>query len=241
MSNEELAQLIQGGHTEYMAQLWEQQQGLLRKLSSRYLWRARRMCYDMEDLMQECYFALADAVAAYDPAKGWTFNSYIGYHVKNALADMLRMRNGTDKYIQALSTNQPIETMDGEKYNLLTFIPGPDNVEDDALDAVELEDLRRLMREALDPEDEQLLREYYGDARPSVRVLAQRYGTTYAKARRRIENALREVRRAATRKGYIHPRRIYSYRGRSPTESSATHNLEQERQEMNWLSGKLRE
>ncbi len=53
-----LAARIKDGKREYIEILWNQNQGIIRKIAGRYLRRAQIMRYDFEDLTQECYFAL---------------------------------------------------------------------------------------------------------------------------------------------------------------------------------------
>ncbi|RKJ38170.1 sigma-70 family RNA polymerase sigma factor [Acutalibacter sp. 1XD8-33] len=82
MSNEELAVLAQQGDREAIAGLWEQVKRLLYQLARRFYRRYGVECCSqrgvtMEDLEQECYLALLDAVRAYKPAGGWRFTTYL--------------------------------------------------------------------------------------------------------------------------------------------------------------------
>lgn len=73
MTNEELAFAIKAGQnvTENMAQLYEQNSGMIYKLTEKY-----KGIEDPEDLRQECYFGLVQAVETWDPAREVSFISY---------------------------------------------------------------------------------------------------------------------------------------------------------------------
>ncbi|NCA78075.1 MAG: hypothetical protein EOM90_17250 [Alphaproteobacteria bacterium] len=78
MSNEELAAAIQNGHTELLSELWDNTYKLLRMLITRqyksYAQRLKPAGSELDDFLQEGYFALKDAVKAYKPDNGVMFN-----------------------------------------------------------------------------------------------------------------------------------------------------------------------
>lgn len=98
-TNEELALLIQQGHTELYKQLWNQTQRLLKKLAlhdyHHMLSLFEAAGVEAEDCCQVAYFALMDAVNCFDEAKGLKLSSYFNYHLKNRLNDMLGKSRGT--------------------------------------------------------------------------------------------------------------------------------------------------
>lgn len=238
MSNEELATRIKGGGREYIEILWNQNQGIIRKVARRYLWRAQRMRYDFEDLAQECYFALVSAVEAYEPEGEYMFITYLVYHIRNTLGNMLMMR-GNDRYILPVSLDAPIAEEGGEAATLGSLVPSPENLEEDAADRIEIEELWAIINEECDPETVRLLRDYYGEGRPKVKELAEKYGTSPSRLQNRIKRALVPIRGRAQLKGMIRPRRTYRYRGgtswSSTTESSALANLQAEEAELERL------
>lgn len=235
MSNEELAARIKDGKQEYIEILWNQNQGIIRKIAGRYLWRAQLMRYDFEDLTQECYFALVSAVDAYKPEGGYMFITYLVYHIRNTLGNMLMMR-GNDRYIVPVSLDAPIADEEGEADALGSFVPSPENLEEDTTDRIRTEELWAIINDECDPETACLLREYFGEDKPGMKELAQKYGTTPSRLQNRIKKVLVQVRRKAQLKGMIHPRRIYRYRGgtswNSTTESSALDNIQAEEREL---------
>lgn len=174
MTNEELVLLIKGGEKERMADLWEQNKKLLRKLVSKYRFRAAMLCYDMDDLTQEAYFALERAVNAYNPEKALSFTSYLPFHIKNVMAEMLYTRNGVDKYILAVSTDKTID--EEENIKLIDTIPAPGCLCEDALDSVQNQELQRIIAETLTSDEQKALKLRFsrGLSYPKADVFAQK-------------------------------------------------------------------
>lgn len=82
MSNEELVKKIQKGinQTDNMEQLYSQNRGYIFKIANRYA----HVC-DIEDLMQEGYFGLYEAVQRYEDTAGVLFMSYASYWVRQSI------------------------------------------------------------------------------------------------------------------------------------------------------------
>lgn len=91
-TNEELALQIRGGNGEVISQLWDQCKGYIWKQAMR--WKAaysHRPDFDVEDLTQCGYFALCDAVAAFDPERG-TFITMLSYTLKTQFSAAIGCR-----------------------------------------------------------------------------------------------------------------------------------------------------
>ncbi len=80
MTNEELVCRIQGGEPDNMISLWQQNRGMIHKIANRY-----RAYADIDDLEQEGYLGLCDAVEHYDPAAGVKFITYALYWLKQRM------------------------------------------------------------------------------------------------------------------------------------------------------------
>lgn len=82
MDNEQLVSRIQGGddEAESMLQLWEQNRGFIATMARKYTSLA-----EMEDLEQEGYLGLCEAVRHYEPDKGMKFISYSAFWIKQAM------------------------------------------------------------------------------------------------------------------------------------------------------------
>lgn len=96
MNNEEIALQIKAGNTALYAELWKNMEKLL-TWKTKMLYNAQfprfvRAGLELDDLSQISFFALMAAVRAYDPQRGYAFNSYIDFHLRNLIAEALGQR-----------------------------------------------------------------------------------------------------------------------------------------------------
>lgn len=91
MDNEELVTAIQNGadRQNNMERLYLQNKGVMLKIARRYAAFA-----DIDDLMQEAYFALDNAVNTYDNTCGAKFTTYLSYHLKGAFFRFIGQNTG---------------------------------------------------------------------------------------------------------------------------------------------------
>lgn len=82
MTNEQLVMLINDGVdvAENMLQLWKQNEGFIYKIATKYKTYA-----ELEDLKQEGYFGLCEAVEHYDAVLGVLFINYAAFWIKQAM------------------------------------------------------------------------------------------------------------------------------------------------------------
>ena len=82
MDNEQLVTLIQAGEdeAENMLKLWQQNRGFIATVARKYTRLA-----EMEDLEQEGYIGLCEAVRHYEPDKGMKFISYAAFWIRQAM------------------------------------------------------------------------------------------------------------------------------------------------------------
>ncbi len=82
MSNEELVKQIQQGinSSDNMEQLYQQNYSLIRIIARKYAFND-----DMDDLLQEAYFGLYEAVQRYEDTAGVLFMSYATFWIKQAI------------------------------------------------------------------------------------------------------------------------------------------------------------
>ncbi|MGI6085224.1 MAG: sigma-70 family RNA polymerase sigma factor [Acetivibrionales bacterium] len=83
MSNEELVKQIRQGinETNNMEQLYNQNRGVIYKLAQKYAFNND----DIEDLLQEAYFGLYEAVKRYEGTAGVLFIYYASYWIRQAV------------------------------------------------------------------------------------------------------------------------------------------------------------
>ncbi len=81
-TNECIVAAVQAGdnEAENMLQLWRQNKGFIAMMARRYSAGA-----EMEDLEQEGYIALCEAVQHYDPDRGMSFISYAAFWIKRRM------------------------------------------------------------------------------------------------------------------------------------------------------------
>lgn len=91
MTNEQLVICIQAGEevADHMAQLWQQNQGIIGKLAEKYSHLAEE-----EDLKQEGYFGLWEAARRYNPKEGAKFITYASHWIRQKMVRYI-YNNGT--------------------------------------------------------------------------------------------------------------------------------------------------
>ncbi len=133
MQNEELATRIQAGERDLIPQLWEQVRGLILMLLLRLMNKAENRAraaergVDMEDLEQEGYFALLDAVQAYTDKDGYKFSAYLKYPIMNRFFNAVGLRTNkqrSDPLSRSSSLNEPAGGED-ESTERIDFIEDP--------------------------------------------------------------------------------------------------------------------
>ncbi|WP_346663997.1 sigma-70 family RNA polymerase sigma factor [uncultured Merdimonas sp.] len=82
MDNEQLVARIQSGENEAenMLQLWKQNKGFIATIARKY-----SAVVEMEDLEQEGYIGLCEAVRRYEPDKGTPFINYAAFWIRQAM------------------------------------------------------------------------------------------------------------------------------------------------------------
>ena len=189
-----MALRIQAGELEQLGPLWEDTRRLILHISRRYApdMRRRGNWIDWEDIEQSGFLALVAAVQAYDPAKGWAFNSYLRYSI---LGNMARCIGREPPY--TLSLEEPIAGEDGD-LSLADLIPDPKA--EQAFEEVQEREYTRQLRECLDnllasfpPEQAQVLRLRFGEGR-TLDDIAQSMGISRGKVSTTEAKALRNLR-----------------------------------------------
>ena len=122
MSNEELAVQAKAGDRDALAQLWEQNRGLLttlfRGLSQKAGARMAAMGVTWEDVEQSYFLAIALAVELYQPERGMLFASFLSYPVKTVFYDLVGWRTEGQKRDPlgcCLRLDEPVTGEDGSE------------------------------------------------------------------------------------------------------------------------------
>lgn len=206
MTQEQLAVRAQSGDLEALYQLWENFHRLLFSLAWKfYMAHGKEGCSRhgvvWEDLKQEAFLALADAVRYFKPDRPITFNAYLNRTAENRFQACMGIRQNrpANPLNDSLSMNTPAKGPEGEDEDRLgDFLPDPKAAQ--ALDRVEdLEActwIRGVLEKALgelSPIQEAILRRrfYLRQTRPET---AQALHITPAQVRKEEEKALRVLR-----------------------------------------------
>jgi RNA polymerase primary sigma factor len=242
ITNEQLIALIQAGEdtAANMERLWTQNRAFVAKLALKYQAYA-----EFDDLMQEGYLGLCQAVDGYDPEAGSSFLHYAAYWIKRAMLFYIRS-NGTVRipvnlhsqisqyerfrssflseygrepdhreisyYLgisrksvpglkkaarmrQIGSLDSPVEGTEG--LTLEDCIPGHEEVEEDALEAVQQEQLKAVlwpMVDELPGKCGEVLRGRYQDNK-TLKELSEELDCSYQMVATLQNNGLREMRK----------------------------------------------
>ena len=183
MTNEELAVLARQGDVQALERLYMQNKRIIGKVCNKFT----RDPLLLQDLEQEAYFGLVQAVGAYNEARGYKFITYLTKGVEWHLTRYLKRHNFPN---EKLTLNAPVagEDNDAERVELLQ--DDSVNIERDITEAIYGSEIVRAVL-ALDTSG--LLRLRYIE-NMSCDDIAELEGCSYGEASRRIYNALRKVR-----------------------------------------------
>lgn len=97
LSNEQLALSIQSGQKENIPILYENVKYLLQALAGKFYQKYLPTCeksgVEFEDLCQQAFFALLDAISVFDPDKEFQFTAYLSLHLKKQFQKLLGLRS----------------------------------------------------------------------------------------------------------------------------------------------------
>ena len=156
MTNEELAKAAQQGNQGALPQLWEATRALLFAFAWKFYTRQGKDCcaqrgVTLEDLQQEAFFALYDAVQAYKPEKGYQLTTYLNYATENRFRACMGIRGKRDPLNAADRLERPVP-WDEEGLEEGDLLPDP--AAQEALEAVDdaaqQEQLQAVLGEALE-------------------------------------------------------------------------------------------
>ena len=171
MSNEEIAIAIKAGNYELTSQLWEHVQKFISMQAGKYFRRETKdrgivPSYELEDLIQQSYFALLAAVNYFDPEKG-SFLSILDLCLKSSfqqVAGYLTAEQRNDGLAFSISGDVPLGE-DGDLTLLDTLSYEGPGTEDAAIEEEYRRQLHDVLEKAIanlsDKQEEILRRRYY--------------------------------------------------------------------------------
>ena len=206
MSNEELAVLIQKGNRELLPELWDQVIRFCHMTINKYYCLVEmNTAVSMEDLIQEAYLGMEEAIEWFDPEKGSCFLTPLKWYVmKRCISALgLRGRKRFEHYsFMKLPLDAPIHGPDVKDITL------QDQLEDVTLpemtEALELEDLQREVREAigrLPYGGDEIMRQHYLEGRSLVDIAHDR-GVSRQRIHQKLKISLERLGRYQTIRAY---------------------------------------
>lgn len=187
MGNEELVALIQAGDTGQIMPLWANMRRLAFKEAGRWA-AANRNGVELEDLGQEAFIALLEAVGTFDSGVGARFSTWYMVYLKGAFTAACGMRTQRDRLdplAGAASLDAPASADDQEGIMLGDAIPDPGA--ELAMLAVEENDRQARLRAALS-------KAIVGLPKEQRAAIRGRYWEEVRVDKRTLEKALRALR-----------------------------------------------
>lgn len=113
MTNEQLAWNVQNGNRAALTELWGAVRPLLLSMAWKfYQKQGKERCSShgvtLEDLQQETFFALCDAVQAYKPEKGYQLTTYLSRATENRFRACMGIQGKADALNHADRLERPI-------------------------------------------------------------------------------------------------------------------------------------
>lgn len=214
MNNERIAALIgEGGNDELIPLLWENMRKLFRMWADSYYTKHRERCnlcgVTNEDLRQEGYFAMLEAVEAYnsrtEEQAELKFSSFCLYPFKNRAAELIGMRtkqarsepmNNTAR----ISLEEPIKTPEDvadDSETVAGLVPDPEA--EQPFREIEEADFHRAVRDIVKaaladyPRELETLERYFYD-NESFRGISAALGVSLARVGQLRNSALKRLR-----------------------------------------------
>lgn len=204
MTNEELALKAKSGDQAAIAQLWEQVKNLVfRYIARSYNQRTEQFTKSgvtMDDLMQEGFLAILEAVRAFNPDKGWKFTSWIKYPLQthlNAVVGIYGGRLKTYPLNECTSLDAPV-SMEDENYTIGDSIEDEsakemfETVEDKTFNK-QLHDMLELCLSEIDSRQERAIREIFYNNK-TLKEISVDMNISFQRVRQLESNGIRKLR-----------------------------------------------
>lgn len=151
MTNEELAIKIQDGNSDLIIELWENVKKFIRvKAADQFNRMQGRDGNEIEDFMQQGYFAFIYAVEHFDRNSGFKFLAYIKAPLQTAFAEASGYRTEKrDPLNNCISLDMPLDDSEGSD-TLLSSVEDPANGIEDIERKIWREQLKETILKALE-------------------------------------------------------------------------------------------
>lgn len=199
MAIDELVYQIQQGRDDLIPELWNAVKGLIRYFAIRFSrqWDCSRYGIELDDLVQEGYFAMLETLRKHDPEKG-SFNTLFAYDLRKAFQNAIGRtdRKRGDLLNYCLSLDAEIDSSEPNSDSMYERIPDGYDYAGAVEQKIYIQQLHDELEKALAaiPADQaEVLRSIYFDGRTLTEIAAER-SQTCENIRRKKENGLRTLR-----------------------------------------------
>lgn len=207
---ERLVLEIQKDDTSLLPVLWQQVEGFIRKQAT-YRWHRMReagtvshFSDEVDDYVQQSYFALLEAVRGYNPEAGAGFETYLSFFLKRAFAEVDGIRGKKrDALLYADSLDEATESAEfGEIQKINLIIDPTDQYKEleDAIDAAELHKALVMAVDALPGRKREIIKARYFGGQKQTEI-ARQYGATKQYISATEKSALADLRQQAAKYG----------------------------------------
>ena len=180
MSNEELAIRVKNGDADATLLLWNAVERFIIVMAEKYSF-ANEKAAETEDLINSGYFAVCKAAKAFEPERGTTFLTLLGYYLKNTFAEASGTRSTKrDALKYSESLNSPAFQWSSESGERLEYIE--DDAAENPFTYIEEQDFLRYTRsviaaalETLEPKERAVLIDKYINGK-SWQYCAEKHG-----------------------------------------------------------------
>lgn len=204
-TQEEMCLQIQRGKKELLPDLWETVEKLYTLKA--YKWftaradMARARGVELEDVMQQAWFAFLQSVAAYDAANGLPFLSYIEMPFRTECAVLMGQRTAQGRFEplnRCASLDKETDTEDGDGGTLGDSIPDPAALEFvEMLDAESVAELIRAEVARLPQPECDVIARYYLHGE-TLKTIADAASKSIERVRQIRERGLKMLRKSRT-------------------------------------------
>ena len=192
MTNEELVIQIQDGNSELILDLWENVKKLItKKAIDQYNRMNGTDGNEIEDFIQQAYFAFIYAIEHFDRNSGFKFTTYLTDPLRNAFREASGYRTSKrDPINNCLSLDLPLDDTD-DSDTLLSSIEDPSNQIENIEENIWLQQLKTILIKALEilPEDQRKIIEDRYFKSKTIEEIAQELNIPGNKVRASERNA----------------------------------------------------
>lgn len=218
MTNEQLAEFIQqGGNDELLPLLWDKTHKLIymhcSKLYHANTERFKRHGVEEWDLKQSAYEGFLMAVKAYNPQKGYKFNTYLPYSIKRVVRNLIGSTEKREKDLLNIADSLDCPISEDNNAELSGIIP--DEAARVPFDDVERADVCRVVREEVAklPEQEQQVIKFIYFDNMSQKETGAAMGVSFERVRHCKMRGLRALRKSRVIRELYNDSITYTTRG----------------------------